>query len=276
MLTLLLLQVAAYEAVHRVRNWADLKHRLGQDRRCYAFFHTAMPNQPLIVLHVALTQNISDSVDTIVKQRDVIGDSDVTTAIFYSITSTQKGLRGIDFGIHLIRKVANEIRTCNPQITKFSSLSPIPLFRKWLLSELKCDRCDLLTTREVEQLSSALNQSDVYLALVDLLERGDWMKSEHTELLQPIMTRLCGYYLSSVKHRSFAYDPVANFHLRNGATLWRVNWMADTSLNGMKQSFGIMVNYRYYLDEMETNCKQYIFDRKVALGDHVNLLLQSS
>nr|XP_002128636.1 malonyl-CoA decarboxylase, mitochondrial [Ciona intestinalis] len=249
-------KVGRNELVHQIRSWLDLKHRLGPDRRCYAFFHSSMQREPLVMLHVALTDTISSDITSIVdySNKQVKSNEQPTTAIFYSISSTQNGLQGIDFGIHLIRKVVEEISKEFSTVNQFSSLSPIPQFRSWFMTQLKLtakskSEHELLLPSEVKELSAILNVSNdsVYNSVWTILQDKAWKIDDNLhKLLKVILVRACAHYLHNVKHRGFAFDPVANFHFRNGAMLWRINYNADPSIKGYEASFGLMVNYRYF------------------------------
>ncbi|XP_054632919.1 malonyl-CoA decarboxylase, mitochondrial [Dunckerocampus dactyliophorus] len=276
----ILQKISQYEAVHPVRNWADLKRRVGPYRRCYAFTHAAMPGEPLVVLHVALTEDISDNIQSIVREfatpdheEDV---NKINTAIFYSISSTQAGLQGVELGNYLIKRVVRELQSEFPHMAQFSSLSPIPGFSSWLQGLLSQYRkegrgLDLLSEQEwheVEQVTDAA--PSVMDALRKLIATSEWMRSERlSRLLEPVLMRLCAWYLYGEKRRGYALNPVANFHLQNGATMWRINWHADTSPKGAANSCGIMVNYRYFLNETSKNSALYLQNKVITASDQV-------
>ncbi|CAG0913724.1 unnamed protein product [Notodromas monacha] len=280
----LLEKIAEGEAVHRVRHWLDLKRRLGMYRRCFVFTHQAMPGEPLIVVHVALMPSITSSIQTIVQayrqgneRLDELEDENkIEAAIFYSISSTQRGLRGVELGGHLIKKVVDQLRWEFPHLAKFSTLSPIPGFRSWLLVRMhEAERGaeeGLLTKSEIEQWNQVLGSKGFWKNAIDAIVNSTWCKSkEHSELFRPALLRLCARYLFKEKRRGFALDRVANFHLRNGAVLWRINWLADTSPKGLEDSCSMMVNYRYFLDSCASNSKEYIKNKVVAVEDHIVL-----
>ncbi|KAL7638269.1 UNVERIFIED_CONTAM: hypothetical protein RMT77_010833 [Armadillidium vulgare] len=283
----LLQKISEYEAVHPVRNWTDLKKRVGNYRRCFIFTHACMPNEPLVVLHTFLTTEISKSMSKIVQSQRYmsfdessmkIGEdsSTITTAIFYSITSTQKGLKGIELGNYLIKRVVKELQADIPHLSQFSSLSPIPGFVKWLQSNLvRAQRGDLVlfTSSEMKDLKAEMGTSDdteTYLELRSLFKTNGWSREDNLpDILEKPLMRLCAFYLFSEKRRGYALDPVANFHLKNGAAMWRINWNADRSPRGMDNSCGIMVNYRYFLEDCETNSKNYSENGSIIASENI-------
>jgi malonyl-CoA decarboxylase len=208
-----------YEAVHDIRSWADLKNRLDSDRRCYGFFHPHLDGDPLIFVEVALTDSISDSITPLLDETAAAADlSKATTAIFYSISNCQAGLRGVSFGDSLIKRVVETLRDEFPKLRTFCTLSPIPGFRSWLARQVPAEK----------------------LASWDKpLELGP--KSPQRQELLAWAARYLGKELQDGK----PVDPVARFHLGNGARVERLNWGGDPSPKGLKQSFGLMVNYLY-------------------------------
>ncbi|XP_042268600.1 malonyl-CoA decarboxylase, mitochondrial [Thunnus maccoyii] len=278
----ILQKISQYEAVHPVRNWTDLKRRVGPYRRCYAFTHAAMPGEPLVVLHVALTEDISDNIQSIVREfgtLDVEEDvNKINAAIFYSISSTQAGLQGVELGNYLIKRVVRELQSEFPHMAQFSSLSPIPGFSSWLQGLLSQYRkegrgSDLLSEQEwgeVEQATDSAPGTPAIDALRKLISTSEWMRSERlTRVLEPVLMRLCAWYLYGEKRRGYALNPVANFHLQNGAIMWRLNWHADTSPRGVANSCGIMVNYRYFLNETSTNSALYLQNKVITASEQV-------
>ncbi|XP_053175001.1 malonyl-CoA decarboxylase, mitochondrial [Scomber japonicus] len=280
----ILQKISQYEAVHPVRNWTDLKRRVGPYRRCYAFTHAAMPGEPLVVLHVALTEDIADNIQSIVREIATPSPSSeedvnkVNSAIFYSISSTQAGLQGVELGNYLIKKVVRELQSEFPHMAQFSSLSPIPGFSSWLQGLLSQYRkegrgSDLLSEqewREVEQATDSEPGTPAVDALRKLISTSDWTRSERlSSVLEPVLMRLCAWYLYGEKRRGYALNPVANFHLQNGATMWRLNWNADTSPRGVANSCGIMVNYRYFLNETSTNSALYLQNKVITATEQV-------
>lgn len=240
-----------YEAVHRVASWEDLKNRLDEDRRVFAFFHHKMPTEPLIFVHVALVEGMSDSVQNILDEKSATGDAGkADTAIFYSISNAQKGLGGISFGNFLIKRVVEKLTHEMKNIKTFATLSPVPSFRTWLDPVIASGKSDIISKDE--------------FALLKKLDT-DWVKDKKlSEKLKPLLLRLCAHYLIREKKAGKPLDPVANFHLFNGARLERLNWLGDVSPKGMKQSAGIMVNYHYKLDEIDENHEAFVESGKIA------------
>ncbi|KAM5138107.1 malonyl-CoA decarboxylase, mitochondrial [Mantella aurantiaca] len=270
-------KISEYEAVHPVRNWTDMKRRVGSYRRCFTFTHSAMPGEPLIVLHVALMQHITGNIQAIVKEIPPSESEDgnkIKSAIFYSISSTQQGLQGVELGNYLIKRVVRELQAEFPQISEFSSLSPIPGFTKWLLGSLSSQskesgRMELFLESERKEISD-LTGLPAAEALKRLLANNEWMRSERlVKALEAPMMRLCAWYLYGEKHRGFALNPVANFHLQNGAVMWRLNWMADSSPRGATSSCGMMVNYRYFLEDTRANSSSYLRMKCVEASEQV-------
>ncbi len=238
----LLQKLIDYEAVHQIHGWPDLRRRLEADRRCYAFFHSAMADEPLIFIEVALTRGMSDRVQPLLDPESPVNDPDAAdSAVFYSITNCQEGLRGVPFGSLLIKQVVEDLKKHLPRIRTFATLSPIPGFRKWL----------------------AAARADLDLTKLDLPMR---------RLLVP----LCAHYLLDEKRGSEPLDPVARFHLKNGARLDRINWLADTSVAGMKQSVGLMANYVYDIADLERNHELYARSGQVVCSRRVQSLAKQA
>jgi malonyl-CoA decarboxylase len=237
----LLERLASYEAVHEMRGWADIKNRLDSDRRCYAFFHPAMPEEPLIFIEVALTDDLPAAVGPLLDSAAPVGNpSEASVAVFYSISSCQRGLDGISFGNAIIKRVVAEIAGAFPNIKRFCTLSPLPGFRIWL------DGTRAGSADAESRLLAALNSRRWH-------RDGELAAALHEPLL-----RLCAHYLLEEKRsKNRALDPVADFHLSNGASIERINWMGDTSRRGLQESVGMMVNYRYRLDRIEINQSAY-------------------
>ncbi|XP_039665800.1 malonyl-CoA decarboxylase, mitochondrial [Perca fluviatilis] len=278
----ILQRISQYEAVHPVRNWTDLKRRVGPYRRCYAFTHAAMPGEPLVVLHVALTEDISDNIQSIVREFATLDSEEdvnkINAAVFYSISSTQAGLQGVELGNYLIKRVVRELQSEFPHMAQFSSLSPIPGFSSWLQGLLGQYRkegrgSDLLSEqewKEVEQATDSAPGTPAIEALRKLIATGEWLRSERlTRVLEPVLMRLCAWYLYGEKRRGYALNPVGNFHLQNGATMWRLNWHADTSPRGVANSCGVMVNYRYFLTETSKNSALYLQNKVIVASEQV-------
>lgn len=271
----LLEKLIAYEAVHEIRSWDDLKHRLESDRRCYAFFHPSMPDEPLIFVEVALVDGIAANV---LKLLDANGErvdpNEANTAIFYSISNAQKGLAGVGFGDFLIKRVVDDLSRELPNVNTFSTLSPIPGFRRWL-DERLADGADLLTHEEEDALDELVTPDGDQPLLIAALAVPDWPKNAALDgVLKPILLRLAaGYLLYQRRDGGRALDPVAHFHLSNGARVERLNWHGDLSAKGLKQSAGLMVNYLYALDRIEANHEAYISGGDIPASSAVRNLV---
>jgi malonyl-CoA decarboxylase len=239
-----------YEAVHEIQGWGDLRRRLQADRRCYAFFHPALPDEPLIFIEVALTRGMSTRVQPLLDpDSPVLDPAAADSAMFYSITNCQQGLRGVSFGNFLIKQVVEDLGRELPAVKCFATLSPIPGFRKWLTR--------LPATLDADHKSKIS-------ALLSALESPRWFEEKTATDLQPALLGLAGWYLLYAKEDQEPIDPVARFHLLNGARLERLNWLGDTSATGMRQSAGMMVNYLYRLEEVEANHEAYARDRIIV------------
>ncbi len=252
----LLEKLIKYEAVHKISSWDDLKNRLDSDRLCFAFFHYKIPNEPLIFVEVALMNEIADSIQHVLDESVPSSDpSSASTAIFYSISNTQTGLSGISLGNFLIKRVVEKLSQEFKSVKVYATLSPVPGFTKWLK-----------------------NQDVALLGKLNIKQSG-------TEILESIKTniecekqsllKLCAHYLLKVKSSGGgAYDPVAHFHLSNGASIKQINWMADTSEKGISQSAGIMVNYLYELPKIDNNHENYMINKVVSHSKKVSSMLK--
>ncbi len=238
-----------YEAVHEISGWHDLRRRLQADRRCFAFFHPALPNEPLIFIEVALVKGISSAVAPLLDHQAPVGDpTRADTAVFYSITNCQPGLRGVSFGNLLIKQVAQRLGEEFPRIKTFSTLSPIPGFAAWLGSLGSLDALPKTVQTAVKTLRDS-----------------NWHEQPAlTSALQHKLVPMCAYYLLNIMRNGEPADPVARFHLGNGARAERLNWLADTSKRGLKNCAGMMVNYVYHLDQIEDNHELYSREHRVA------------
>jgi len=259
----LLEKLAAYEAVHAIRSWQDLKNRLDSDRRYYAFFHPNMPGEPLIFVEVALVSGISDSIQSLLDEGAPADDpASADTAVFYSISNAQRGLDGLSFGEFLIKQVVDDLSRELPQLKTFATLSPLPGFSRWLTAEL--DHADvegspdLLTPAESDAIRDLCDEELGAKALKTVLS-GRWYDdaAQRDALEQPLLRLAARYLTSETRANGQPLDPVARFHLANGARIERLNWLADRSVNGLEKSFGVMVNYQYRRGDIEANHEAY-------------------
>ncbi|MDZ7782037.1 MAG: malonyl-CoA decarboxylase [Halioglobus sp.] len=244
-------KIIAYEAVHEINGWDDLRSRLGEDRRCFAFFHPALDDDPVVFVEIALTNGVPAALPPLLEMERTEPDGDHNTVVFYSISNCHPGLSRISFGNFLIKSVIQELKKEMPQLDTFVTLSPVPGFRKWLLSaELDALLAEDMVERVREPVGRVVDV-EVYNALL----------------------KLCAHYLLKVKSGRLPLDPVARFHLGNGAQLYRLRGNADLSAKGKEQSAGIMVNYLYDLPKIEENHDAY-FDRgRVAASRAVKRML---
>ena len=266
---ILLERLAGYEAVHEVRSWRDLKNRLDSDRRCYAFFHPRMPMEPLIFVEVALLKGLAENVQRLLDPKAPMLDvREVDTAIFYSISNCQNGLGGISFGNFLIKQVVDLLSAEFRNLKAFATLSPIPGFRRWLEGKLREADANLLSVEEAEALTGAagisestelsLSESGQAALLAILDRRGWWREPLLRKAAEPVLLRLCARYLLIEGKGKRAVDPVAHFHLTNGARLERINMLGDTSEKGGKESATLMVNYLYDPAKIEEHHEAYV------------------
>ncbi len=266
----LLEKLMAYEAVHEIRSWADLKNRLEADRRCYAYFHPRMPDEPLIFVEVALTQGMADNVQSLLDETAPLEDPGAAdTAIFYSISNCQRGLTGISLGDFLIKRVVDHLAADLSHLRTYATLSPIPGFAAWLQKRLAEPGDALLTAAERKAFDGRDARS--------LLATPSWQNDEATAqaLRAPLLRLAARYLLVEKAANGRALDPVANFHLSNGARIERINWLADRSAKGMKQSFGMMINYLYRLPEIEANHEAYTGEGRIAASSAIARLVKS-
>ncbi len=255
-------KIIRYEAVHEIRDWDDLRRRIDPvDRRCYAFFHPALNDEPLIFVEVALTPEIPAAVQPLLAPgRKTVPLKDARTAVFYSISNCQQGLAGVSFGNFLIKQVVEELRRELPRLETFVTLSPVPGFMRWLQTDAK----PLLTPEDQ--------------ALLGFLDDETWIADEaYKSQVRPLIESLAAYYfLEARSSNGRARDPVARFHLGNGASLERINWLGDTSPKGLKESAGVMVNYLYDLGEIEKNHEAYANQGVIAASSAVRRALRSA
>jgi len=270
----LLEKLMKYEAVHEIRSWTDLKNRLDSDRRCFAFFHNKMPNEPLIFVEVALVNEISDNIRKLLDEEAVtIKPENADTAVFYSISNAQKGLEGIHLGNFLIKRVVTELSKKLKNLKHFVTLSPVPGFRRWVEPLILLEGEGLLKPSEMMSLKSVIKKRNIPKGLLRLLDTEWHLNPALAKALKPVLMRLCADYLVNARKGTRALDPVANFHLRNGARIERINWLADTSAKGLEQSAGMMVNYYYKLSEIEKNHEYYISESRINISKDTRKLL---
>ena len=276
-------QIALKEAVHPLQSLNDLRVRLGPGRRCFAFFHPALPHKPLVFVHVSLLQQIPNSMEDIqtgsvrIRQGTDV-EEDASCATFYSITNTEPGLAGVDLGNHLIKSVVKQLKEELPKLEKFCTLSPIPNLSKWLRRKIAIhqsfhDKPRMFASDDVQLLERLFPPSGSKSSLdllLELLKTPRWHSDAHVaNLLKPLLLKLAAYYLIIDTHDGRPLCPVAKFHIRNGAEMYRLNYLADTSLKGMRNSFGLMINYHYNLDEIEQNHARYEMSGQVSVRDGV-------
>jgi malonyl-CoA decarboxylase len=262
----LLEKLIKYEAVHEIRSWDDLHNRVDSDRRLYAFFHPRMPMEPLIFVEVALTAKMADSIHPLLDETAPVFDvRRAETAIFYSISNTQQGLRGVSFGNFLLKRVIDDLKRDFPRLKTFATLSPIPQLRGWAARHPEA-LARALTAAEWRRLAPAAGvPGGDAAALVELLVEGAWThKPALARLLRDPLERLAARYLMEARNGGRPFDPVARFHLGNGARIERLNWMADLSPKGLAQSFGMMVNYLYDPEAIEENVEAFVGEGRVA------------
>lgn len=264
----LLEKLIAYEAVHAIRSWDDLKNRLDADRRVFAFFHNKMPLEPLIFVQVAFTKGLAASIQEVLDETKPLQDvQEADTAIFYSISNAQQGLTGISFGNFLIKRVVDKLNREFGNLKTYATLSPIPGFRKWLDGQLADSNDDVLfQSQEVWDIRALAGMEKAGQGLQKLLASAWQDDAKTSKVLKPVLMRLCARYLAREKRGNKALDPVAHFHLSNGARLEQLNWMGDTSPKGIKQSAGLMVNYHYKLVDIDDNHEDYVSEGKVAMS----------
>ncbi len=273
----LLEKLIAYEAVHAIESWDDLKDRLDSDRRCFAYFHPRMPDEPLIFVEVALTGGIVGNVQDLLDADAPVADpAEADTAVFYSISNAQKGLAGISFGNFLIKRVADSLAGEFKGLKRFSTLSPVPGFRDWLDWVLTHEPDPVLGSEADALLARAAGAENPKKALGALLDRPGWYGEEGVaEALKAPMMRLCARYLLNERRRDGrARDQVAHFHLSNGAYVERINWLGDRSARGLERSAGMMVNYLYDLARVEANFEAYRAAGEVAASAAVKALFK--
>jgi malonyl-CoA decarboxylase len=247
-------KIIEYEAVHAINGWDDLRRRLAANRACFAFFHPAIPDDPLVFVEVAFTHELPDAIEPLLAaQQPEARTRDPDTVVFYSISNCHRGLAGISFGNFLIKQVVEEVLMERPKVGTFVTLSPIPGFSDWLQSTNLQELVD-------EELHEAVRQPVGKVVAAEVKDA---------------LLKLCAHYLLNEKSGLLARDPVARFHLGNGATLHRLHWAADMSEKGRQQSAGMMVNYLYDLNRIEINHEEYFDKGEISASKSVTRLLQA-
>jgi malonyl-CoA decarboxylase len=243
-------RIIQYESVHAIQGWNDLRARLSGNRMCFAFFHPAMPDDPLVFVEVALTEGIPDAIGPLIDQtKDVDAEGTPDTVVFYSISNCHPGLAGVSFGNFLIKQVVEEVGKRYSKMKRYVTLSPIPGFCRWL----------------------ATQESGIDLEEMRSMARTDTAKT--ADARRHDLLAFCAQYLVKERRNDLALDPVARFHLGNGASLHAIHWAADLSDKGLEQSAGLMVNYLYDLGSIEENHDSYFDQGEVATSRDVGRLL---
>jgi malonyl-CoA decarboxylase len=262
---IILEKIIRYEAVHQIRDWDDLRRRIDPpDRRCFAFFHPALNDDPLIFVEVALEKEIPAAIAPILAsgRQEFLSLDQARTAVFYSISNCQRGLAGVSFGNFLIKQVVEDLCRELPKLNTFVTLSPVTNFASWLKGELANERSRVVSADDRARFA--------------LLEHNLWWTDPvvFDQLKDPLLRAAAWYFLNARNRRGLPVDAVARFHLGNGARLERINWLGDTSERSIKQAHGVMVNYLYDLDEIEKNHEAYAENREVVASSAVQRLLR--
>ena len=245
-------RIIQYESVHAIQGWEDLRSRLRENRMCFAFFHPAMPDDPLVFVEVALTSGIPSAIAPLIdKTSEPTDQKDLDTVVFYSISNCHPGLAGVSFGNFLIKQVVEEVGKRYPKAKRYVTLSPVPGFCKWLAAENSASDLDIHELRSLAKVHG----------------------TDTTDARWEAALGLCARYLVRERSQDLALDPVARFHLGNGASLQAIHWAADLSDKGLQQSAGMMVNYLYDLDSIEENHDAYFDQGEVAVSRTVARLL---
>jgi malonyl-CoA decarboxylase len=257
---LVLEKLIAYESVHEINGWPDLHRRLEADRRCFAFFHPAIVDEPIIFVEVALSHGLTGDLEPLLDIRaPVLAPEKADTAIFYSINNCLRGLRGVPFGNFLIKQVVEELAAELPNIQTYSTLSPLPHFSQALRDQqnesgFTHDRLSRLLAEDAKSLTAAGRRRDPVEALFHLLEQ----PLAHREILARPLERLALAYLTQMRQGGKLYDSVATFHLSNGARLERIYTFGNLRPYGLRDSYGVTVNYRYLPAELEENHERFV------------------
>ena len=255
-------KLIAYESVHEIHGWDDLRRRLADDRRCFAFFHPALPDEPLIFVEVALTRGLPGSIQELLSAEIPAADLRFKpdAAIFYSINNCQPGLAGVSFGNFLIKQVTDSLAEEMANLKTYATLSPLPGFRQWLKEQLA-------------EPSNSLDFSEGERAYLSQLDNARFYEDDSKmEELKPVLMHLCAHYLLTAKRGAEPRDPVARFHLRNGARLERINWRGDSSERGLRESAGMLVNYLYDPKAVARNHEVYVNDYEIVHSSGIDQL----
>jgi len=260
-------KIIEYESVHEVRSWSDLRHRLDGDRRCYAFFHPSLPKDPLIFVQVALVEGLASEIAPLLdEERPTLDPKRADTAIFYSITNTLHGLRGISFGNFLIKQVVDDLARDLPNLRRFATLSPLPGLRAWV------------GRQPVDAILGEAERAELApegAGRIEALEDPAWLRNpEIARRLERPLCRAAARYLVERDEHGLPIDPVARFHLGNGARIERLNWAADFGALRLEQSYGLMVNYRYQPSEIEANHEAYARQKIITVSPQIAELLR--
>jgi malonyl-CoA decarboxylase len=269
---LILEKLIQYESVHEINGWPDLRRRLQSDRRCFAFFHPALADEPIIFVEVALANELTGDLERLLDVgAPVLTPDKVNTAIFYSINNCLDGLRGIPFGNFLIKQVVVELATELPNIKNFCTLSPLPRFSHALSDRQNTEgftsrRLSALLADYAPSLTEAAKQRDPVEAFDSLLER----PVANRDALRAPLRRLAFAYLTKMRKDGKVYDQVASFHLSNGARLEEINAFGNLRPYGLKASFGTTINYRYVPEELEENHERFVTGGQIRISDNLS------
>jgi len=271
----LLERLSAYESVHAITSWGDLKNRLDSDRRCYAFFHPGMPEEPLIFVEIALVQGLAGDLTELLNLDAPELDADkADTAIFYSISNCQDGLAGVNLGDLLIKRVVTALVRDLPNLRTFSTLSPITNFRGWLTETIAAEGDAILRPDEIESLRWVFSGPNVAQQIDAVLDTANWhLTGKYEEALKEPLLRLGARYVLEEKRNDRALCRVANFHLSNGARVERLNWLANSLPVGFERSAGMMANYRYVPDQIANYHDKYVTTGEITAEPSVRKLL---
>lgn len=269
-------KIATSEAVHPMKSLDDLRRRLGDDHRVFCAFHPLLPDEPLVFCHVALRPSVSSTMTDVLETHD---DPDITTAVFYSISSAETGLNGLNLGQFLLKEAMSLLQQEFMTLETFVTLSPIPRFRHWLQDKIIMNQDDgtfaddtLLTKEDVTLLTRCFgcSESNALEIFAKELDDPTRLMEQHSVDFKPLLMKLAARYLVQEKHHGKPLDGVARFHIGNGAEMYRLNYGADESRKGWHNSLGIMINYRYQLDTVPENRLHYELDYRIPVCQGVS------